>query len=332
MTYAKGLLRKRRGIKSTVWVTLGETTKSVSFVLNGLKLWLNAGHMKRGILAKSHVMSFLWRAIRNVWWCPCSHKHHRNNRCVTTLFCNICNETFTSMRDYKLHRTTHGDDAALKDYICPECNERFISLKKLRSHQRTVHATFNSLRSKIRNIPFEEEKQLVRQEKMIQAAVANRDVSEKHKRYECKFCVEIFNDSPALSKHEQQEHAGEKPYKCNYCDKRFRLNGQMKVHERIHTGETPYKCEYCHKALTSRTSLTNHLRIHTERNHYYATSATNVSAVVVAFDRIQWVTQMKNRLNVAIVICGLSSTRLKRLTKGDIRVKSHMYVFIVVSI
>jgi uncharacterized Zn-finger protein len=31
-------------------------------------------------------------------------------------------------------------------------------------------------------------------------------------------------------------HTGEKPYRCSFCDTRFRSNSQLLKHERIHTG------------------------------------------------------------------------------------------------
>ena len=42
-------------------------------------------------------------------------------------------------------------------------------------------------------------------------------------------------------------HTKEKPYKCKFCDKRFRGGTDKARHERSHTGEKPYKCSYCNR-------------------------------------------------------------------------------------
>ncbi|XP_023932350.1 histone-lysine N-methyltransferase PRDM9-like [Lingula anatina] len=87
------------------------------------------------------------------------------------------------------------------------------------------------------------------------------------KPYKCQFCDKRFNRDFILKRH-MRIHTGEKPHTCQFCDKRFNDLSSQKKHIRINTGEKPYKCEFCDKRFNQHIGLKRHLSVHTGEKPY----------------------------------------------------------------
>ncbi|SPP86817.1 blast:Zinc finger protein 879 [Drosophila guanche] len=55
----------------------------------------------------------------------------------------------------------------------------------------------------------------------------------------------------------------DRPFKCEFCGKAFKLRHHMKDHCRVHTGERPFRCNMCGKTFSRSTILKAH-----EKTHY----------------------------------------------------------------
>ena len=54
-------------------------------------------------------------------------------------------------------------------------------------------------------------------------------------------------------------------YNCRFCGKPFQWYSHWQAHERIHTGERPYKCDECDKAFARSDGLQCHKLTHVPR-------------------------------------------------------------------
>lgn len=55
--------------------------------------------------------------------------------------------------------------------------------------------------------------------------------------------------------------SGEKPYKCNVCEKNFARGGQLSQHMVTHTGIKKYKCDFCGSKFSCLANLKIHLKV-----------------------------------------------------------------------
>ncbi|XP_004629066.1 zinc finger protein 467 isoform X1 [Octodon degus] len=87
------------------------------------------------------------------------------------------------------------------------------------------------------------------------------------KPFGCGECERRFRDQLTLRLH-QRLHRGEGPCACPDCGRSFTQRTHMLLHQRSHRGERPFPCSECDKRFSKKAHLTRHLRTHTGERPY----------------------------------------------------------------
>ncbi|NP_001315144.1 zinc finger protein 1035 isoform X1 [Danio rerio] len=140
------------------------------------------------------------------------------------LQCKVCLKVLSTPSDLRRHMAMlHITD---KPFPCKRCGKTYSSEKTLKRHNDTI---------KCKRIP----KVTVKSATNVQ----NQPCRETSK----------------LLQRIQVHYMNKLKYQCDYCPRRFKMSGQLKVHERLHTGEKPYGCANCGEHFIRTDYLKRHL-------------------------------------------------------------------------
>ena len=159
--------------------------------------------LERHLKLHSQVSTLLTCPICGKWFARESLMNAHVANHTTKLQCKICNQLFDGSRAFKTHQIIHRDFLA---HVCEVCGERFRSSDLL-----SVHSQTHNLQpgQSIQSVMAEGKKALA--EKRAKKA-----------RYACEKCGKRFCAIFHLQIH-MNFHTGDKPFKCDECDKCYRL-------------------------------------------------------------------------------------------------------------
>ncbi|XP_051531061.1 zinc finger protein 646-like [Myxocyprinus asiaticus] len=193
--------------------------------------------------------------------------NHRKTHEVGSFQCHICSRKLFNALALKSHLRIH---TSRKKYSCTECGKAFRLATQLATHQK-VHRnkesqgkirTSDSARSHIESgyedddLPHLDEVDFeimpdLQPDIAPMSSLSNGAVSEHVPR------STLDSDMAA------DDDAGDRPFKCNLCDKTYRHHGSLINHKKTHQMGV-FECPICFRQFNNLAALNSHQRIHSK--------------------------------------------------------------------
>lgn len=164
-----------------------------------------------------------------------------------TYECDVCQESFSDSRQFRLHKKTHT--ASIKIWPCKACGKKYSSKNLLDEHM-NMHTGARPY--KCPHCPKDFASKYT--------FTAHTKIHFDRKRpFGCKECGKTFFSNQNLTQH-VRTHTGVKEYECEVCGKKFGSQHNLEVHKIVHTGHKPFICRTCGKAFARRAEIKDHER------------------------------------------------------------------------
>ncbi|KAG8431024.1 hypothetical protein GDO86_019549 [Hymenochirus boettgeri] len=201
----------------------------------------------------------------------------RNLRKRKQYFCHDCEKCFKHSSALEAHRRVHSGD---KPHKCDICAENFSFKSELIVHRRKHSRDSTSQPQDVEN-KTPATNVTSAHTSPVNSSHASPSVNAPSGNIVPAKSSSVSASTPAESTRApaaQTQNSstttnntssfGEKPHKCNYCEKRFNDLSILEAHHRIHTGKLAYPCTMCDQSFSKPSLLAAHNNTHKEGKPY----------------------------------------------------------------
>ncbi|CAN7991523.1 unnamed protein product [Ixodes hexagonus] len=185
-------------------------------------------------------------------------KHVRCIHNAQSFRCNRCKRTFTAEEVYKVHKDHH--DRGLGK-TCPECGNMYETQGHYEQHMQ-AHS---------KDLPYEcvvcKKRFALTRSLNLHRLSHDKHKTPRFRAYNgnrnwdyyCELCKVYYKYGSSLVAHRVCVHGNGPQTTCPFCDKKFNSRLTLSMHIRTHTRERPMRCSYCGKTFRVWNSLKRHV-------------------------------------------------------------------------
>lgn len=161
--------------------------------------------------------------------------------------CPFCSKHIRSRRAFKDHVLTHTNE---RPYRCDLCDLGFNAESTMKTH-RAKHSNETKFICAECGVGFAAKQ-------MLHGHMFSKH---KQKTYTCPECdpPKLFNGYSSFKYHKKSMHCKER-FKCDLCEKTFKIKTCMQLHRQVHAAERAYACRYCGKTFSQNQGKRAHER------------------------------------------------------------------------
>ncbi|KAF7705351.1 hypothetical protein HF521_020637 [Silurus meridionalis] len=199
--------------------------------------------------------------------------NHKKTHDIGSFQCHICARKLSNALALKSHLRIHTSQ---KKYSCMDCGKNFRLATQLATHQKVHRNRAFQGRTKNSELKLNQAEEICDDAPLQQVDEQDFDmIPELSSDFELDVAPDNGFSNGLMSEpipssnaeHDTTGDDGDRPFKCDMCEKTYRHHGSLINHKKTHQMGI-FECSVCFKQFNNLAALTSHQRIHSKtRGH-----------------------------------------------------------------